>query len=145
MPDKKIHTAVGATAGVTQMLATQIIDDNINLPELIGSTVGGLLGGRLPDIIDPPDSPNHRDIGHSILFTIAGIALVICAVISLKSSCKELQSKADWHIQNGYYIPDDIKMELALKRLAIGFLNGLPAGYVSHLALDSRTPAGINL
>ncbi len=145
MPNKKVHTAAGVTAGVTEMLVTQIIDGNINLPELFGSCIGGLLGGRLPDMVDPPNSPNHRDIGHSILFTIAGIALVIFVAYNLKSSCKELEIKANWYIQNGYNIPDDIKMGLTQKRLTIGFLNGLPAGYVSHLLLDSRTPAGIKL
>lgn len=145
MPNKKVHSAAGVTAGVALMLTTQIKDKNINLPELIGSAVGGLLGGRLPDMIDPPNSPNHRDIGHSILFTIAGIALVICAVICLKTSCKELERDANWHIQNGYNIPDDINMKLTQKRLLIGFLNGLTTGSVSHLALDSTTPAGINL
>ncbi len=29
--------------------------------------------------------------------------------------------------------------------MATGFLNGLPAGYVSHLALDAFTPRGLPL
>jgi membrane-bound metal-dependent hydrolase YbcI (DUF457 family) len=145
MPNKRTHTAVGATAGVAWMLTSQIKDNNYNSTELIGSAFGGLVGGQLPDIIDPPISPHHRKIGHSARATIAGAALLQKTVNSLKSSCKELESTADWNIQNGYDIPADIKMELTLKRLAIGFLNGLPAGYVSHLLLDSTTPAGIKL
>lgn len=145
MPNKKIHTSVGATAGVVKTLAAQVRNENISLPELIASGVGGLLGGRLPDMIDPPNSPNHRDIGHSIMFTLAGIALLIGVIIYLKTSCKELEREANWHIQNGYNIPDDIKVELMQKRFTLGFLNGLATGYVSHLALDSTTPAGIKL
>ena len=35
--------------------------------ELFGGVVGGIAGGRLPDLIEPATSPNHRDPAHASL------------------------------------------------------------------------------
>ena len=44
--------------------------------ETLAGLFGGYLGGRLPDLIDPPDCPNHRGIGHSVFaITIAGTVI----------------------------------------------------------------------
>lgn len=144
MPNRKTHTATGIAAGILYSMTNQKSENRFSLTELMGSAAGGLAGGQLPDIFDPPDSPNHRELGHSITAASAGVAIAQIAISALKASQNQLQIKADSHIQNGYDIPVEIKLELALNKLWIGFLVGLSAGYVSHLALDSKTPAGIN-
>ena len=39
----------------------------------------GILGGVLPDLLEPATNPNHRAFFHSLL-TLAGLALLVAAV-----------------------------------------------------------------
>lgn len=125
-------------------MTNQKLENRFSIAELIGSAAGGLTGGQLPDIFDPPVSPNHRELGHSMIAASAGVAIAQKAISTLKASQNQLQIRADSYTQNGYDIPVEIRQKLALNRLWTGFLMGLCAGYISHLALDSKTPAGIN-
>ncbi|NOQ22364.1 MAG: hypothetical protein GQ565_06915 [Candidatus Aegiribacteria sp.] len=145
MPNRKTHTTTGTVIGILYSIANQKSENRFSMTELMGSAAGGYTGGQLADIFDPTDSPNHRKSGHSIIAALTGAAIVQIAVRNLRTSRKQLQNTADRYIQYGYDIPVETIMKVACNELLTGFLMGLSAGYMSHLALDSLTPAGINL
>jgi len=138
MPNRNTHSAYGAGAGILFVLAKQIGQHGIDLAGLLGSAAGGLLGGRLPDIIDPPDSPGHRAVGHSVS------ACAITAAL-LTMILKMPEAPADQYAAFEHSFPAELNRNQMLVRLTTGFLEGMIAGYVSHLLLDSGTPAGIKL
>lgn len=113
--------------------------------ESTGGIVGGWLGGILPDVIDPPTSPDHRNFGHGMA-TVAGvIALSAESIIGLQEMLRE---RADAVRANRWRLATDFErtmndlLEYFLRFLA-GALDGLLAGYVTHLALDLGTPRGL--
>lgn len=80
---------------------------------MIGSSV---MGGIIPDILDPPFTKRHRRYAHSkILLLIFIILLAITSILIL--------------IQN--------------TNLILFVLYYFLIGYISHLILDSFTPAGL--
>lgn len=77
--------------------------------------LSSIFGGSLPDILDPPFSRHHRAFAHSrILFYI----LIVIWMITLFTLLND-------------------------PSLIIWILYFFLLGYISHLALDSRTPAGL--
>lgn len=81
--------------------------------EMLGVGISGALGGIAPDILEPATNPRHRKTAHS------GGALVT----ALKTySCTGTTSLNE-------------SQRTVLKAFVLG--------YVSHLVLDSDTPAGI--
>jgi len=127
------------------------------LIETIGGALGGCLGGMLPDIFEPADSSWHRDVAHSA--TVGGGVLALRA--TLAEMAQECRDKAQQYraIQMvvvpglSTFVPapaDPLKQLLGnlaelFWGLLAGFLNGLSAGYASHLLLDAATPRGIPL
>jgi len=82
--------------------------------------VFGLFGGAaatLPDVIDPPLSPTHRNIGHSIVLSGLSIPTML--------------RKIDESSQINQYQKD--------------FARSILWSYASHLLLDANTPAGVPL
>lgn len=89
----------------------------------------------MPDIIDPSkNGPNHRSIGHAIVPMVMVCSFGYKKLMSLRDYLKD---KSD-HARSD----DDLSTSLLLET-SIGFLDGFIAGYLAHLALDSRTPKGL--
>jgi len=91
--------------------------ERFNWMELFGYTaVGagvGVIGGVLPDLLEPATTPNHREFFHSVVLGIA-----ICgSLIAVRNS--------------------PISAEDKLVLLSLGL------GYLTHLALDGGTPNGL--
>ena len=130
MPNRRQHTRVGMAVGIPTALIVNAVtqyeriergeqDGWNHLESLlwgVGGAAFGYFGGRLPDILDPPTSPNHRAFFHSL--TAAGIT--ICA---LRGLCKR----------------EDVPKEIKTAALAIC------AAYGSHLVMDAGTPMGLPL
>ncbi len=122
MPGKKIHMAAAAGIGVITFFA---LDDepseNINqkITDGIAILASSVYGGRLPDIIEPASSPNHRAFFHSWA-TLAGV-------------CCLMHHFYKWS-------PTDPKQKTLRKALI-----AMCTGYSSHLLLDSRTPKSLPL
>lgn len=96
----------------------------------LGGGLGGLGGSRIPDIVEPPTSPNHRSVAHS--FAVNGL-------IAAKGLPTISKASAEWvHTAED---PLTRKLRLFLAGAAVGGT----AGYVSHTLLDSGTPKGIPL
>lgn len=113
--------------------------------ELLGALLGGYIGGRAADILDPPLTPNHRAVAHGGL-AVAG--LVKLARAGLVSSCRDnassCQARSLEFGRSEAEKEQDRSHEL-LWRFAAGLLIGVIAGYSSHLLLDAGTKRGLPL
>ena len=118
MPSNKVHTMAGVAVGVATFFA---LDDepsqNNPLMDIGLTTFAGAIGGKLPDIIEPATSPNHRAFFHSWPI-LAGTVLLM----------REL------------YKWQPVK---APEKQCRKFLIAACAGYSSHLFLDSLTPKSL--
>src|SRR5580693_8539878 len=68
MPNRAVHDVAGTAAG--GLLAVRMAGDQANeciFMEALGGCIGGFITSRLPDKIDPPICPNHRDVGHAVV------------------------------------------------------------------------------
>jgi LexA-binding, inner membrane-associated putative hydrolase len=117
------------------------------LAEALGGILGGAAGSILPDVIDPPSHPNHRHIAHGAV----NVGLVLWGTAAAASNLQgQLREQADAIEAQRPYLTTNADIilsvlhEYALRVLA-GSVNGVPAGYVSHLVLDAGTAKGINL
>lgn len=88
---------------------------NMDILYLLLLFMASITGGVLPDILDPPFSSRHREIAHSkILLTIFLILFAITLALLLLNH-----------------------------RLVVWILYFFLLGYISHLFMDSFTPAGL--
>lgn len=149
MPNRKVHVATSTFAGAffaSNQAAQQPAVHQ--LIESIGGIIGGWVGGRLPDLIEPPTSPNHRGSAHS--FAVVG-GLIKVGNDSLGTWQERLREKADeLAVQRAGLPADSLSRPLyalaeVLCRLLAGLLAGLTAGYVTHLMLDAGTPRSLRI
>ncbi|HOO55514.1 MAG TPA: metal-dependent hydrolase [bacterium] len=117
MPLTKLHTMVGAVTGAAYYTIDRKISDSEFDPEKAAACfmLGGL-AGSLPDILEPPLHRKHRSFFHS--FTTLGAAVY---------AFNRIDSIDD--------IGDEDKT----------ILKSMLSAYLTHLLLDSRTPAGLPL
>jgi membrane-bound metal-dependent hydrolase YbcI (DUF457 family) len=146
MARRRTHLAFGVAAGVgyAGYRATKSAMGN-PLIESFGGGLGGAGGGTLPDILEPASGGQHRRTAHSLL--VGGALAAAAQTIevwaeALRRRAAELEQEA----ASGLF--DEARC-IALRLGAwicwfiAGLLNGLVAGYVSHLVLDLGTPAGL--
>jgi hypothetical protein len=145
MPDRKVHIMAGIISGtaVAGYRARNLAAEDL-LPELAGGCFGGLIGGIAPDIFEPAINSWHRSVAHSGASCFASASLLqTCA--TLQQQCR---SKAQCHTQLKLISQDDwtrfwhAVMALVWAFLS-GFIVGAPAGFISHVILDSASPRGI--
>jgi hypothetical protein len=140
-----MHVRVGIVGGAAVAgIAAHHAHSNA-LVEAIGGGVGGWIGARLPDIVDPPTSPCHRSVGHG--------AGPIAAAARYAAECiprwqKALRTHAS--VQRAAGQEADSRWRRVWHALleflclvASGALLGVAFGYLSHVAMDACTPAGI--
>lgn len=144
MPNRKTHTAAGIAAGASVCLAKQISLKEFSHLELLCSVFGGFLGGILPDLIDPPTSPNHRALGHSPIILILVVGAALFFMLQLEKNQDNRMRAANHSHVIGYDMREETADKSDLNKAIAGFFTGLCSGHASHLTLDSKTPAGIN-
>ncbi len=124
MAKRKEHTKTGVISGVICELCNIIAEFenfktfkfHVAFKRLILAANGSYIGSRAPDYIEPPKSPNHRFLFHSII--VGFIVLVVTLYLFFKEDaigCQDMQS----------------------------FYRGVGVGYTSHLLLDYKTPKGL--
>ena len=86
MPNGKVQIAVGATAGFYSLAFFPPICRKSNLAVLLGRTVGGLLGGRLPGLLEPASNPRLRKVRHSA-GPGSGVGLLLDKPRQIESCC----------------------------------------------------------
>jgi len=149
MPGRKVHEGYGRACGVgfAALAAHGQARPHFAI-EMAGGWLGGTLGARLPDILEPATWPGHRQLAHSWTAFGGSGAASIKLLGSWQTYCRgeaerlrrqRLAADTMAHAALGLGI-----LEL-LFRLASGFGAGLAAGYISHLALDSQTSMGLPL
>lgn len=139
MPDRTTHHVLGVVAGTAAAAfhaRTELSDHH--LLEVLGGAIGGLVGGQLPDWIEPATSPRHREAAHSVVLLCV---LVATRLASAQSTCREHARAADASALQG----PGARFQAGVWRALAGFLVGVQAGYVSHLVADGVTPAGLPL
>jgi hypothetical protein len=148
MPDGKTHKLVGAGLGAVYAgyLAKEERGSDY-WAEIAGGALGGLVGGMLPDVLEPAVSSWHRGPAHSyaagggVIAIKNGLKAFGEACRENAENCKAIPMLPDGNIFVSA-IPDPFSLLLQsvfelLWRLMAGFVNGVAAGYVSHLALDA--------
>ena len=146
MPGRKVHTAAGAVAGgAYAYYKARAERDFDRLVETGAGIASGALAGCIPDMLEPAVTPNHRGLAHSM---VAGYAVTAVKLDNWSSYCRE---RAE-HFRQLQLHPTVEPIRRLLYwfaemfwRLAAGCLNGLQAGYASHLALDLLTPRSLPL
>ncbi len=111
------HLGWGAvSAGVTFLARKKERNETATLEEVAGQCILGAIGGALPDLAEPADSPRHRKSAHS-----ATSLVLIAKLIQTANENQQLSQvqKDSW--------------------------TSLGVGYSSHVIADSTTPAGIPL
>jgi hypothetical protein len=148
MANRKTHLTAGIACGTAAAIYTARDQTGAAfIAEIVGGAVGGAAGGLLPDLLEPAVHSWHRSTAHSFATATAlGITATrsvpdwqhLCRMNAarhdtLHGSATDILSSA-WHAFMAF-----------LWRFFSGFTAGLPAGYLSHLALDARTPRCIPL
>lgn len=115
MANAKQHALIGAGVGaVGWFLYCKLVDRPIEIGELLLATGVGMIGGLLPDFLEPALHPNHRQFFHSYA---AGVVL----------------AHANHHVSRNTQMP-------AHARAAVHLIS---LGFLSHLAADAQTPNGL--
>lgn len=138
MPNCLTHVQIGSgaalvSAGLHERIWQCESDRNAYR---FGASLGGGLGALAPDKIDPPDSPNHRGIGHGI---IPATIVTLLLRQGVAQTVDQLLAEAE-----GLVKPDQWPARM-FKFFLAGLIKGFGPGYLSHLAADACTPAGLPL
>jgi membrane-bound metal-dependent hydrolase YbcI (DUF457 family) len=158
MPGRKAHRIVGTASGGIYAAHRARNQVGLNhLSEVLGGCVGGYVGGRAPDVLEPAISSWHRGTFHSATAG-AGIVSLTQALSAWVDFCRAqainaraVPTKAVETLTGIVYVPQPRNgiekffsnlLELFWSFLA-GLTNGFVAGYGSHLALDAFTPRSI--
>lgn len=145
MPNRRDHDLAGGLSGAAYAV-WRAHQDPAGSPVLegFGGLGGGVFASRWPDFLEPA-CWNHRRTAHSA--TIGALIVVFANRIEEAAAwCRAEAAAHEVRAQDPTLSASEQAMRAAvavLLRLLAGFLNGLVAGYVSHLAMDGCTPAGI--
>jgi membrane-bound metal-dependent hydrolase YbcI (DUF457 family) len=149
MPNGRTHAVVGMISGAGAVyLLSADQPEGSRVLELCGGLLGGYVGGKLPDWLEPAYCSWHREFAHSVTAGVSVFELGRRFVCSWEDWCRQRANEIEF--RRAQLPPGSPQAylfglaELFLRMLA-GFLAGLVAGYVSHLALDAGTPRGIRL
>lgn len=150
MANGKAHRRVGKASGVVAAVARARKGDSALdvLTFSIGGYAGGALGAQLPDIIEPAVHSHHRHVAHSVATATAIAASAAKSIERIESYTRmRAQAAAERRAQRDATTWQKLVsfLEEFLWKLAHGFVAGVGAGYLSHLALDAGTPRGIPL
>lgn len=149
MPNKNTHVVVGAAAGAAfSLFVSKGQKDENRLLELIGGCIGGGLGGRSADLMEPASHPGHRQFAHS---AVAGTISAVNAPAIASGLAEFFRDMADnvadyrkQHCTADFDKNLNVIVEITLRILA-GVGPGIIAGYISHLALDAMTKKSLPL
>jgi len=115
--------------------------------ETAGGAIGATLGALGPDLAEPALHSWHRSTAHSYAAAAVILATTAQAIPRWQDYCR---AQAQSHNEARARATRDAArlfhgFMAFLWHFLSGFVAGLPAGYLSHLALDSFTPRGIPL
>ena len=148
MSNGPTHSIVGTTTGLG-FAAYRARNERPSafLAGTIGGAIGGALGGLGPDIAEPAIHSWHRSTAHSYAAAATIVTTTAHVIEHWQNYCR---ARAQSHNEARVLATSDPArlfhgLMAFLWHLLSGFAAGLPAGYLSHLVLDSFTPRGIPL
>jgi hypothetical protein len=163
MANRKTHRRAGRVSGAVYA-AHRAKGQSVGkfLVETASGAAGGDVGALVADWLEPATSSWHRGTAHSCATgtvilslgeVLADVEKYCRAQADLKAAERAtLQATQDSTQPNQFVAtPNSSLTQLWLSicellwRAAAGFVNGLTAGYMSHLVLDAGTPRSIPL
>lgn len=115
MANAKQHALIGAGVGaIGWLLYCKLVDRPIEIAELLLASGVGMIGGLIPDLLEPAVHPHHRQFFHSYAATA-------------------LLAHANHHVSQNEKLPAEARAAFHLVSL----------GFFSHLAADAGTPRGL--
>lgn len=126
MANKNEHDLAGFFSGALAALVTsQAKTPGDAIQDMLAGAVGGWLGSRIPDALEPATHPGHRSLVHGV--TANGIAAYYGAGPLLR-----------WRINT-----TDVRAQRSGARLTSAFALGAATGHASHLLIDATSPRGL--
>jgi membrane-bound metal-dependent hydrolase YbcI (DUF457 family) len=117
MSNSNEHFKVGAVSAAVLYITDRMSKQQpIEFWPALGYGLTGGISSLVPDLLEPANSPNHRNFMHSMLFA------------ALLAEYKQ-------QLEQNQALPEKDKM----------LWQALITGYWSHLSLDAKTPRGLPL
>lgn len=113
--------------------------------EVMGGAMGGMLGARLPDILEPPVSPHHRAVAHGVLPVASAAIAVVQKMPERQADLRAMAAEQLAMARRADSTLEEVLRFLVAAGLHViaGVLPGVVAGYVVHIAADAQTPRGV--
>ena len=134
MPNGNTHIRAGAVLGALGSIVLQAKAGNgeqTDFGHVLLSTGAATLVSRLPDVLEPATSPNHRDFFHSVFF--GGIVGIAC-----RETWNELKCEINARRSTGQSRPNN-------KEVGLGLLLIVESAILLHLVMDSSTKRSLPL
>ena len=148
MPNRSVHVVTSGALGALYALHMSPSQPEAHrLLEVIGGGFGGCVGGRLPDVLEPATTPNHRGRAHSCAAAGTLLKLSNSKLRAWQQKCRDWADEFDRKRSTAPLgSVESVLLQVAALacRLFAGFLAGVLGGYVTHLALDACTPSCIS-
>jgi len=147
MPNRSTHVLVGGCGGA---LAATVRARHQQLTpkflEILGGAVGGCVGARLPDLLEPARLPRHRKFVHSFGAGVGAVKLTFDLLEGWETYWRRVAAEAREQRPDPSLTTLErvvLFLKEALACILAGLLIGLAVGYLSHLLLDAFSPAGL--
>ena len=115
--------------------------------EILGGIFGGNLGSQIADSIDLPTNPHHRSIAHGMIPNAMATPLFLSLLKTVQTwlgeNATKYQTKAN--STKSLFIELWNNFLSLLCHFGARFIAGIGIGHLSHLALDIRTPASLQI
>lgn len=147
MPNAPTHTRAAVPAGAALAIYRSRNQTTGQLCEAIGGAIGGWVGGKAPDNLDPAICWNHRRFFHSWTALGAGLVLSDALLVAWENFFRQKADEMRLRQTTEPNLDAITRIFLAfweaVFRTAAGALAGFLAGYASHLVLDSFTVSSL--
>lgn len=139
MADGKTHDQFGGALGALLALLRSNAEKDAPMAvvmRMLGGYLGGRVGAKIPDWLEPAVSSWHRSTAHSVVVGATLFEVTRQNIDAWEEHCRAKQAEA----QAGANQAD-----VFFWALASGFGPAVVAGHLSHIALDAQTPRSIPL
>ncbi len=150
MSDRRTHHGVAALIGLG--VGIYVARNHEGWPvvaRLLGAVAGSLLGGSLPDVLEPAVHSWHRRSFHSWAALAGSATVTVGPPAALRQWIEERGAAAERYrmqregLLEGHADRAGLWLAEMFEHALIGATVGVPAGYASHLALDAGSPRGL--